>query len=77
MKKNYVIEVRDADGNLDRTREAELRKKHPFLFTKPAFSQEKLVYWASFGEGRNKPICALDMISFYEKIGFCLRLKTW
>jgi hypothetical protein len=38
MTTKYLVEVRDADGKLDFRKEEEVRKAHPFLFSKANFT---------------------------------------
>lgn len=75
--KKYIIECRKEDGTLDFEREPELRKAHPFLFSKPHFSMDSLCWWMSYGEKRNKPSGPQELPAFMKSIGASYREKTW
>jgi len=77
MKQKYLIEVRDADGHLDIKKEEELCKAHPYLFNKPEFTEDNLVWWASYGEGRIRPRTFAEARTFLACLGFSIRPKTW
>jgi len=77
MRKKYILEVRDKDGNLDFEKEKELKKEHPYLFSKDYFSIDNLCYYMSFGQGRNKPSGPFDLPNFMKSIGISYREKTW
>jgi hypothetical protein len=77
MRNKYIIEVRDEAGNLDFAKEREVRNQHPFLFSKQEFTFDKLLWWASFGEGRNAPIGPVDLPEFMKSLGVTYRVKTW
>lgn len=73
----YLVEVRDAKGQLDFKKEEEVRKAHPFLFSKMFFTIDELAWWVSYGEGRNQPSGPSEVRTFLANIGACIRPKTW
>ena len=73
----YLVEVRDANGQLDFRKEDALRKTHPFLFSKRHFTIDELAWWVSYGEGRNQPSGPSEVRTFLANIGFSIRPKTW
>ena len=75
--KRYIIEIRDADGNLDREAEREKKQAYPYLFSKATYSIDHLCYYASYGQGRNKPLGPLELGEFMNSIGISYRQKTW
>lgn len=77
MNKKYIIECRKPDGSLDFEGEIYLRKKHPYLFSKPHFSIDRLCWWASYGEKRNKPLGPQELPAFMRSIGASYREKSW
>jgi hypothetical protein len=76
-REKYIVEVRDANGQLDFKKEEEVRKAHPFLFSKREFTIDDLCYYASYGQGRNKPSGPNELPLFMESIGACYRRKYW
>lgn len=77
MNKRYIIEVRDASGNLDFAAEPQKRKEHPYLFSKREFTIDDLCYYASYGQGRNNPSGPFELGEFMNSIGISYRVKTW
>jgi len=77
MKQKYLVEVRGADGHLDFKKEDELRKAHPYIFSKSEFTQDNLTWWASYGEGRIKPSTFAEARKFLADLGVSIRPKTW
>jgi len=75
--KKYIIEVRDSNGNLDFRREERVRKDHPYLFSKRAFTIDDLCYYASYGQGRNNPSGPMELPQFLNTIGVSYRIKNW
>jgi len=77
MRSKYIVEVRDANGQLDFRKEEEVRKAHPFLFSKTEFTIDTLCYYASYGQGRNNPSGPMELPAFMKSIGATYRQKTW
>ncbi len=77
MREQYIIEVRDEDGNLDFEKEKEVRKAHPYLFSKREFNIDNLCYYMSYGQGRDIPSGPMQLPAFMESIGVSYRQKTW
>lgn len=78
MREKYIIEVRDKEGLLaGLEKEQEVRKEHPYLFSKREFTIDDLCYYASYGQGRNNPSGPMDIYKFYRKIGVSYRVKYW
>jgi hypothetical protein len=77
MTQKYLVEVRDANGQLDFRKEEEVRKTHPFLFSKRDFTIDDLCYYASYGQGRNKPSGPMELPAFMKSIGASYRPITW
>lgn len=73
----FIIEVRDSEGRLDLSSEEIKRKEHPYLFHKSTFTIDELCYYASFGQGRHKPIGPFELKDFMDSIGITYRLKLW
>jgi len=73
----FLIEVRDDNGKLDFKKEEEVRKAHPYLFSKPEFTIDQLCYYASYGQGRDNPSGPMELPIFMESIGVSYRMKTW
>ncbi len=73
----YVVEVRGPDGLLDFGKEQEVRKQHPYLFSKPSFTIDELCYYASYGQGRDKPTGTMDVGEFLAGEGISHRAKDW
>lgn len=73
----YLVEVRDANGQLDFRKEDALRKTHPFLFSKHYFTIDELAHWVSYGEGRDQPSGPSESRVFLANLGFSIRPKTW
>ena len=73
----YLVEVRDAEGNLDFEAEKVVKKEHPYLFSRQYFSIDNLCHYASYGQGRDKPTGPMDLGKFMKKIGVTFRPKTW
>lgn len=72
-----IIEVRDEDGKLDFRKEDEVKKQHPYLFSKPTFTIDQLCYYMSFGQGRNNPSGPMQLAAFMKEIGASYRVKYW
>ena len=77
MMNHYIVEVRNDQGQLDLSKEEQLRTEHPYLFTKPAFTMDELCHYASYGQGRNKPTGPLELGDFMQSIGISYRFKYW
>ena len=77
MQNKYLVEVRDANGQLDFRKEEEVRKAHPFLFSKRQFTIDDLCYYASYGQGRNQPSGPMELPAFMQSIGASYRPITW
>jgi len=77
MTTKYLIEVRDDKGKLDFKKELEVRKNHPFLFSKQYFTIDDLCYYMSFGQGRNNPGGPTQLLVFMKSIGATYRIKYW
>jgi hypothetical protein len=78
MTDRYIIELRDKNGHLDFSEEAEQRKKaHPYLFSKYTFTIDELCYYMSYGQGRDNPSGPMDLQAFMDSIGISFRVKTW
>lgn len=76
--KTYIVEVRNPDCSLCfGKKEAAIERAHPYLFGRGAFSIDELCYYASFGQGRNKPIGPMELPAFMNSIGVSYREKTW
>jgi hypothetical protein len=73
----YLVEARDANGVLNPSEDYQIKKKHPFLASKMYFTKDELLYWASFGEGRNNPISAYKLGEFLLTLGLTYRHKYW
>lgn len=76
-REKYIVEVRDAKGQLDFKKEEEVRKAHPFLFSKREFTIDDLCHYAAFGQGRDLSIGPNELPPFMESIGACYCRKTW
>lgn len=77
MNNKYIIEVRDADGKLDFRKEEEVKKAHPYLFSKREFTIDDLTWYASYGQGRNNPSGPSELPAFMKGIGISYRVKYW
>lgn len=77
MQNNYLVEVRNAEGQLDFRKEDEVRKVHPYLFSKPTFSMDELAHYVSYGQGRNQPSGPAEVYPFLKAEGISIRPKTW
>lgn len=77
MRYNYIIEVRNAEGSLDFRKEEEVRKAHPYLFSKSEFTIDELTWYASYGQGRNNPSGPAELPAFMKEAGATYRAKTW
>lgn len=74
----YLVEVRDANGQLDFRKEDAMRKTHPFLFSKQFFTIDELAWWVSYGAGgRGMPSGPSEARAFLANLGFSIRPKTW
>ena len=77
METKYIIEVRDESGKLDFEKEKEIKKLHPYLFSKKTFTIDNLCYYMSFGQGRNNPSGPMQLADFMKQIGVSYRVKYW
>lgn len=77
MPTKYIIEVRDENGKLDFRKEDEVRKIHPYLFSKQTFTIDDLCYYMSYGQGRNKPSGPMQLPEFMKSISVSYRFKYW
>ena len=78
MRDKYIIEVRDAEDQLDLEAEKLRRQEHPYLFSKPEFTIDNLCYYASYGQdGVDNPIGPMKLDAFMQSIGVRYRVKTW
>jgi hypothetical protein len=77
-REKYVIEARDEEGNLvGFEKEAEIKKKYPYLFSKSEFTIDDLCYYASYGQGRDNPTGPPGLDEFLKSIGLTRRRKYW
>jgi hypothetical protein len=77
MSERYIVEVRNEKGELDFEKEKQVQRRHPFLALRQTFSMDELCWYASYGQGRNKPMGPMEIGEFYKSIGVSYRCKTW
>jgi hypothetical protein len=74
----FIVEARNEDGTLCSYEEETKRfNAHPFLKRKQYFTLDELVYWTSYGEGRNTPMGQDKAFEFLRSIGLPARYKYW
>ena len=74
----YIVEARTPDGRLAPLAvEQELRRRHPFLFSRPTFTIDELAHWVSYGQGRDQPSGPAQTFAFLAELGLPARPKTW
>ena len=76
-KTKYLVEVRDAKGALDFKKEVEMRKEHPYLFSKSVYTIDDLCYYVSYGKPKQGPSGPKETHSYLQSIGISVRVKTW
>lgn len=73
----YIVEVRDAEGQLDFVAEKAVKEQHPYLFSKSEFTVGDLCYYVSYGQGRNNPSGPRGLSAFMRRAGVTYRRKYW
>jgi len=73
----YLVEARDAKGNLDFEKESQLMKAYPYLFSRRYFTIDDLAWWVSYGQPQLGPSGPSEARAFLASIGACIRPKTW
>jgi hypothetical protein len=77
LRSLYLVEVRDASGILDFRKEDELRKVHPYLFSKQFFKIDELAYYVSYNKPNLGPSSPAQAVDYLKSAGFSIRPKTW